>query len=173
MTEDKNKSSFRGNHALGIPGVLAVAVLVQYFYRTHMIGPEASQAGQWQLGLGLVGGILVLGLIIFPFRRRLRQGPAKELEPWMITHAYVSLAAGIILLHHGYFNLALDLRGVLLALLWVTIVLGIVLLFLRSRKTGVETSKTFLKLSTYHRVLAVLTGILLVVHVFFDAVIRQ
>lgn len=173
MTEPENKPSFLLTHTLGILGVLAVTLLIQYIYRVNMIGPAAAQPGQWQLGLGLTGGILVLGLIVLPLRRRLRSGPAKKLEPWMFTHAYVSLAAGIILLHHGFFRFALDLRGILLALLWVTIVVGIVLLFLRSRQTEGETSKTILRLSTYHRVLAVLTGMLLVVHVFFDAVIRQ
>jgi len=172
MAEPGNEPSFKGVHILGILGLVAVGALVEYIYRVYMMG-AATQSSQWQLGLGLAGGFLVLGLIVWPLRRRLRYGPAKKLEPWMITHGYLSLAAGIILLHHGVFNFALDLRGILLSFLCLTIALGVVLLILRLQQKGVETSKLILTLATYHRVLAVLTGILLVVHVLFDAVVRQ
>jgi hypothetical protein len=173
MAESEKRSSSPGAHILGILGVLAVAALVQHLYRVHMIGGGSTESSQWQLGLGLVGGTLVMLLIVVPFRRRLRNGPAKKLEPWMITHGYISLAAATILLHHAFFNFTLDLRGILLSLLSLTIALGVVLLALRLRQKQERTTKVILRLSTYHQVLAVLTGVLLVVHVLFDAVVRH
>ena len=153
--------------------VLVVYWWVHHVYQVDMVGGTEVESSQWQLGLGLGGGALVAALIIFPMRRRLRHGAAKGFEPWMIMHSYLGMVAGVILLHHGFFNFSLNLRGILLAALMLTIVLGFLAVILRMRQ-GEGMESTFLKkIALYHRVFSVLTGILLVIHVLFDAVVRQ
>lgn len=174
MTEQNNESFSTGlYHAVGIVLVIAVYWMVHHVYQVDMLGGTEVESSQWQLGLGLCGGALVAALIIFPMRRRLRRGPAQGFEPWMVLHSYLGVVAGIILLHHGFFNFSLNLRGILLAALMLTIVLGFVALILRKRLAAGVESTLLKKISLYHRVFSVLTGILLVVHVLFDAVVRQ
>ncbi len=173
MEEGKAKSSTAIYHVWGIALVVAVFLIVRHVYQTYMFGGSTVQSSQWQLGLGLAGGALVVALVVFPFRRRMRQGAAGKLEPWMIGHSYLGLAAGIVLLHHGFFHFSFDLRGILLSFLMITLLLGVIVLFLRWKQEAKVESALLKKMSLYHRFFSILTGVLLVVHVLFDAVIRQ
>jgi|GEM_PF-4922429 len=171
MSDGQGVSSI-WRHSWGVILVVAVGLAVRYIYQVYMLSGSPSFS-QWQLGLGLAGGAMVVLMIVFPLRRRLRQGAAKGFEPWMITHAYLGVAAGVILLHHGLFNFALDLRGILLSLLTLSLALGVVLMLLRKREGGRDPSTMTRRISSLHLLCSLFTGILLVVHVLFDAVVRQ
>lgn len=174
MAQQNGASSFKVSlHLFGILLVVAVALAVRYVYRNYLMGGTTVQASQWQLGLGLAGGAMTVGLIVLPLRRRLKRGVTKTFEPWMITHAYLGAASGVILLHHGFFHFTLDLPGILLLSLMLSIVLGMVLIVLRKhqRAKGGEAAWTK-RVSSFHTLFSVLTGILLVVHVLFDAVVH-
>ncbi len=171
-TNDQSSSS-AVSHVIGILLVVATYWIVQHVYQADMLGGTSVQSSQWQLGLGLAGGGLVVLLIVLPFRRRMRQGAAKSFEPWMVFHSYPGVVAGIILLHHGFFHFSFDLRGILLSLLMIAILLGVACLILRKLQGEKTESGLMKKLSLYHRLFSVLTGALLIVHILFDAVVRQ
>lgn len=172
------RASSAATHLIGMILLGAVAFLVRYFYQNYMISGSPASS-QWQLGFGLLGGALVVCLIVFPLRRRLRLGAPKVFELWMIPHAYWGLVAGIILLHHGFFHFGFDLRGILLFLLMLSLGLGAVLIVLRQRESsrrGDESSEKptwTARVASLHLMVSVLTGLLLVIHVLFDAVVRQ
>ncbi|MBZ5538788.1 MAG: hypothetical protein LAO31_22815 [Acidobacteriia bacterium] len=159
-------------HIFGVLLIIVVGVVVRVIYQAYMLSGSPSSS-QWQLGLGLAGGAGVVLLLVFALRRRLRLGAAKGFEPWMITHAYCGVAAGIVLLHHGLFNFAMDLRGILLLLLTLSLLLGILLLILRKQEGATGPSAMTRRLSSLHLLVSIFTGILLVVHVLFDAVVHQ
>jgi hypothetical protein len=171
MTEPQETSSSM-IHVFGVLLIIVVGVIVRYIYQAYMLSGSPSSS-QWQLGLGLVGGAGVVLLLVFALRRRLRQGAAKGFESWMITHTYCGVATGIVLLHHGLFNFTMDLRGILLLLLILSLVLGILLLILRKREAATGASAMTRRISSLHLLVSIFTGILLVVHVLFDAVVRQ
>jgi hypothetical protein len=171
MTDPQEKPSSMV-HMTGVALIVVVGVIVRYIYQTYMISGSPSSS-QWQLGLGFAGGAGVVLLLVFAMRRRLRQGVVKGFEPWMIMHAYLGVAAGIILLHHGLFNFAMDLRGILLLLLIASLLLGILLILLRKREASSGPTAMARRISTLHLLVSLFTGILLVVHVLFDAVVRQ
>lgn len=168
-------------HLFGLLLAMAAGFGVHHVYERNMLRGDATAASQWQLGLGLAGGALVIGLTILPLRRRMRKQTSGTFDTWMITHSWLGVIATIILLHHSYLRFPSDftsLRDLLLLCLLISVLLGIVLIVLKQKNAKVSnevptrTSRMERRLLVYHRVFSVLTGILLVVHVLFDAVVR-
>lgn len=168
-------------HLFGLMFTVVTGLGVHHVYQRFMLSGNITAASQWQLGLGLTGGALMVLLIILPLRKQMRKQTTGGFEPWMITHSWLGVVVTIILLHHAYLRFPSDFTSVndiLLLCLLISTLLGVLLLVLRQKTAGekseplVPASGMVRRLVVYHRVFSVLTGILLVVHVLFDAVVR-
>ena len=97
--------------------LLALLIVAVYLLRTQQfINPEEG-VGYW---LGIVGGVMMLSLLIYPLRKRIRLlhvlGPTKH---WFRIHMVFGLVGPLLILFHstfrvGSFNAAVALGCMLL-----------------------------------------------------------
>lgn len=89
-------------HVLGILSTLGLtAVSVAALWR---IGRDMPLVGSWlnfYWFTGIVGLIAIIGVMLYPIRRQIYRKRAGALRVWMLSHAYLGVIAGILLLLHG------------------------------------------------------------------------
>jgi Fe-S-cluster-containing dehydrogenase component/CRP-like cAMP-binding protein len=98
----RNDAGKRLMHILGIVTTLgltalAIAALWRYGRQAPVVGTWLNF--YWMTGiLGLVG---IVGVMLYPMRRQIYRRRAGALRYWMLSHAYLGVIAGILLLMHG------------------------------------------------------------------------
>ncbi len=89
-------------HIFGILGTLAIAVATLWAARRYTL--DGHLAGtwltvRWITGLVGLGGIAVV--MTYPARKQIYRRRAGALRYWMLSHVYIGLIAGVVLLLHG------------------------------------------------------------------------
>jgi Fe-S-cluster-containing dehydrogenase component/CRP-like cAMP-binding protein len=69
------------------------------FTQDISLSPESWLTMRWLTGLVGLGSIV--WVMLYPFRRRIYRRRAKPLRYWMLSHIYLGVVAGVILLVHG------------------------------------------------------------------------
>jgi Fe-S-cluster-containing dehydrogenase component/CRP-like cAMP-binding protein len=89
-------------HALGIIttiGLVAVSLLALWRF-----GRQAPVVGTWlnfYWLTGILGLVGIVGVMLYPLRRQIYRKRAGALRYWMLSHAYLGVIAGLLLLMHG------------------------------------------------------------------------
>ncbi|MBX3279723.1 MAG: cyclic nucleotide-binding domain-containing protein [Acidobacteria bacterium] len=89
-------------HAAGIASTLALTVLtilglVRYGLETPLISTWFNI--RWMTGI--VGLLAIVGVMAYPWRRKIYRKRRGPLRYWMLAHAYLGVIGGIVLLLHG------------------------------------------------------------------------
>ncbi len=69
------------------------------FTQDISLSPDGWLTMRWLTGLTGLGSIV--WVMLYPFRRRIYRRRAKPLRYWMLSHIYLGVVAGVILLVHG------------------------------------------------------------------------
>jgi hypothetical protein len=80
-------------------GVLAVWATMTFSQDTSLLGPDGWLTMRWTTGLaGLVG---IGWVMAYPLRKQVYRRRRGALRYWMLSHIYVGVLAGVLLLVHG------------------------------------------------------------------------
>jgi len=90
-------------HVLGVASVLAFGALA--VWATRRFGQDVPlSAGSWvtlRWLTGLTGLASVVWVMVYPFRKQIYRRRAGALRYWMLSHIYLGVLAGVLLLVHG------------------------------------------------------------------------
>ena len=103
VEQPARKGIKRGNGALRWYSVLAAFIVAGWYLRDHgLITPEEG-VGYW---LGIIGGSLMLLLLLYPLRKRIRflhrMGATKH---WFRVHMILGLIGPLLILYHSNYQL--------------------------------------------------------------------
>lgn len=91
-------------HVIGTIAVITGAVLAVWATRAFsqdalLLGPGGWLTMRWTTGLaGLVG---IVWVMVYPMRKQIYRRRAGALRYWMLSHIYIGVLAGVLLLVHG------------------------------------------------------------------------
>jgi Fe-S-cluster-containing dehydrogenase component/CRP-like cAMP-binding protein len=95
-------SGKRWGHILGIASTFAMTLLTLVGLAHY--GLSTALVGSWldmRWITGIVGAIAIVGVMIYPFRRQKYKRRMGALRYWLLSHAYLGVISGILLLLHG------------------------------------------------------------------------
>lgn len=89
-------------HAIGLVSTLVLTLLTVMGISRY--GLETPLVGAWldiRWLTGIVGLVGIAGVMAYPIRRQIYRKRAGALRYWMLSHSYLGVIAGIVLLLHG------------------------------------------------------------------------
>jgi Fe-S-cluster-containing dehydrogenase component/CRP-like cAMP-binding protein len=91
-------------HAIGIVAVLAGGGLAVWATRSFSQDASLLGAGGWltmRWVTGLAGLVCIVWVMAYPMRKQIYRRRAGALRYWMLSHIYIGVLAGVLLLVHG------------------------------------------------------------------------
>jgi Fe-S-cluster-containing dehydrogenase component/CRP-like cAMP-binding protein len=85
--------------AILIAGGLAIWGTQRFSQDTALLGPGGWLTMRWLTGLAGLGGIV--WVMLYPMRKQIYRRRAGALRYWMLSHIYIGVLAGVVLLVHG------------------------------------------------------------------------
>lgn len=116
---------------MAVPVGLVAAVMLAWDVQATLPYTSGSETGYW---LGVAGGSLMLGLLIYPLRKRFRfLGFLGPLKHWFRFHLVGGIAGPLLVLFHSTFRVGSFNAGIALGSMLLVVASGLVGRFLYRR----------------------------------------